>query len=379
MKKWRLVPWLWYDGLRMEIGIIGLPKSGKTTVFNALTEGKAETAAYSSATLAPNIGVTKVPDQRLQGLEEMFKPKRTIPAEVRYIDVAGEAKGWGKGEGLGGELLAHLSKADALIHVVRTFEDEKIPHIEGSISPERDLTIVDLELAFSDLAIIERRLKRIGDSLKGAKSPERETLLGEKELLERIRAVLEREIPIRKQELSPDEGRKIESYQFLTAKPMLVVLNIGEEKLPQAASLETEFGTRYPDLRFIALCGKLEMELAQLGEEAGEFRTALGIEESGLDRLIKLSYRLLGLISFFTTVSGEVKSWTIAQGSSALKAAGKIHSDMEKGFIRAEVISYDGLVRCGGPAEARKKGLLRLEGKGYPVQDGDVITFLFNV
>lgn len=364
----------------MEIGIIGLPKSGKTTLFNSLTKGKAETAAYSTAALEPNIGVTKVPDQRLRALGAMFKPKRTIPAEVKYIDVAGAAKGWGKGEGLGGQLLLHLSKVDALIHVVRVFEDEGIPHIEGSVDPRRDLATVALELSFSDLGIIERRLKRIEDSLKGAKSPERETLLREQALLERIRGSLEKEVPLQEQGLSPEESKVIENYQFLTAKPMLVVLNIGEPQLTKAASLEAETGARYPRLQVAALCGKLEMELAELSEaEAEEFRTTLDLGESGLDRLIRLSYQLLGLISFFTTASGEVKAWTIPKGTTALKAAGKIHSDMERGFIRAEVISYDDLVKCDGLAEGRKQELLRLEGKGYPVQDGDVINFLFNV
>ncbi|MFC1967819.1 redox-regulated ATPase YchF [Chloroflexota bacterium] len=364
----------------MEIGIIGLPKSGKTTLFNSLTKGKAETAAYSTAALEPNIGVTKVPDQRLRELEAKFKPKRTIPAEVKYIDVAGAAKGWGRGEGLGGELLVYLSKVDALIHVVRIFEDEGIPHIEGSVDPRRDLATVDLELSFSDLGIVEKRLKRIEDSLKGAKSPERETILREQALLERIRGSLEKEVPLQEQGLSLEESKVIENYQFLTAKPMLVVLNIGEPQLAQAASLEAEIGALYPRLRVAALCGKLEMELAELSEaEAEEFRTTLDMGESGLDRLIRLSYQLLGMISFFTTASGEVKAWTITRGTTAVKAAGKIHSDMERGFIRAEVISYDDLVKCGGLAEGRKQGLLRLEGKGYPIQDGDVITFLFNV
>ena len=220
----------------MEIGIIGLPKSGKTTVFNALTKGKAETEAYSSGTLAPNYGVAKVEDPRLSGLETIFKPKRVIPAEVKYVDVA-VPKGKGKGEGLSGELMSHLSKADALIHVVRSFTDERIPHIEGSIDPQRDIALMDMELAFSDLGIIERRLKRIEDSLKGAKSAERESLLREQALMSKMKSALESEVPVREQQLSEGEAKAIENFQFLTVKPLLVVLNIGEEQLPQASSL----------------------------------------------------------------------------------------------------------------------------------------------
>ena len=363
----------------MEIGIIGLPKSGKTTVFNALTKGEAEIETYASATLTPNYGVAKVQDPRLSGLQTIFKPKRVIPAEVKYVDVA-VPPGRGKGEGLGGELMSHLSKADALIHVVRSFTDERIPHIEGSIDPRRDIALMDLELVFSDLGIIERRLKRIEDSLKGAKSPERETLLREQALKSRIKSALEKEVPVRAQELSEEEAKVIENYQFLTAKPLLLVLNIGEEQLPQASSLEQELRSQYPQFQVAALCGKLEMELGQLEEaDAEEFRSALGIEEPALERIIKLSYELLGLVSFFTTASGEVKAWTVRRNAPAPRAAGKIHSDMERGFIRAEVISHDDLMKCGGLAEARKQGLLRLEGKNYPVQDGDVITFLFSV
>lgn len=361
----------------MEIGIIGLPKSGKTTVFNALTRGKAEIAAYASTTLKPNIGVAKVRDPRLVGLEAMFKPKRTIPAEVRYVDVAAPMD---LGKGLSGQLLSHISKADALIHVVRAFPAEAIPHVEGSLDPERDIASMNLELAFSDLAIMERRHKRIADSLKGAKPMEREALHQEQALLARIKSSLEKDIPVREQGLSEEEAKTVENYQFLTAKPLLVILNIGEDQLPQASSLEAELQPRYPQFPIAALCGKLEMELAQLSEaEAEEFRNALDIKEAALDRIIQLSYTLLNLVSFFTVVSDEVKAWTIHKDTPALKAAGKIHSDMERGFIRAEVVSYDDLMKCGSMAEARRQGLLRLEGKSYQVQDGDVITFLFNV
>jgi len=358
----------------MEIGIIGLPSSGRTTLFEALTGTKPETRTGA----AVNVGVAKVPDKRLYGLAKLFQPKRVVPAEIKYIDIVGS---FGKG-GMGGQLLTQLGTVDAFIHVVRLFEDASIPHVEGSLDPQRDVGAVDLELAFSDLAIIERRLKRIEESLKGARSQEREPLLKEAALLERIKKELEREVPLWQQGLTSEEGKLLENYQFLTAKPMLVVLNLGEEQIGQTISLEAEVLAHYkrPNFRVVALCAKLEKELVQLSEaEAADFRTSWGLSEPGLSRLLGISYDLLSLLSFFTTASGEVKAWTIRQGTTALKAAGKIHTDMERGFIRAEVIAYNDLMNCGSLAEARRRGLLRLEGKGYMVQDGDVITFLFNV
>ena len=366
----------------MEIGIVGLPRSGKTTVFNALTKGEAQTGAYSSSALAPNIGVVKVPDPRLDELTELLKPKRTVPAEVTYIDVAVPAKGLGRGEGPSGQFLAYLSKVDALAHVVRAFEDETISHSEGTVDPERDIGIMDLELAFSDLAIIERRLERLKGSLKGAKQQERGLIFQEQALLAKVKSALEGDVAIREQDLSGQEVKAIENFQFLTAKPMLLLLNIGEDQLPEASSLEAKFGSHYrrENCEVAVLCGQLEMELTQLSDaEAQEFRGSLGLGESGLDRIIRLSYGLLGLISFFTIASDEAKAWTIRCNTTVQKAAGKVHSDMERGFIRAEVIGHDDLVKCGGVAEARKQGLLRLEGKNYIVQDGDVVTVLFNV
>jgi len=362
----------------MKIAIIGMPKSGKTTIFNALTGGKAEVAAYSP-TLVPNTGVAKVPDSRLSMLEGIFQPKKTIPAEVSYIDIAGSLKSFGR-EGVGGEFLNYLTTADALLQVVRTFEDEKVPHPEGSIEPKRDIASLDLELAISDLAIIERRLDKLETSLKGAKAAERELYLKEQLLLQKAKAGLEKDIPIRQQGLAKDELKTLSNYQFLTAKPMLVVLNIGEEQISQASQLEGEVSSLYPQFAVVALCGKLEMELGQLSDaEAKEFREAMGLSTPALDRVIDLSYSLLGLVSFFTTVSSELKAWTIPGGSPAPKAAGKVHSDMERGFIRAEVISYSDLESCGNLAEVRKRGLLRTEGKNYIIQDGDIVTFLFNV
>lgn len=362
----------------MKVAIIGTPESGKTTIFNALTRGKAEVAGYSP-NLAPNIGTAKVSDSRLSALEGMFQPKKTVPAEVSYIDIAGSIKGFGK-EGAGGEFLSYLTTADALLQVVRTFEDDRVPHPEGSVDPKRDVASLDLELAISDLGIMERRLEKLDTGLKAAKAAERDPYLREQLLLQKIKAELEKEIPIRMQGLATEEIKMLANYQFLTAKPMLAVLNIGEEQIPETSQLEADVGSLYPQFAVVALCGKLEMELAQLtDDEAREFREAMGLDKPALDRVVELSYSLLGLISFFTTASSELKAWTIPSGTPAPRAAGKIHSDMERGFIRAEVISFSDLESCGNLAEARKRGLLRTEGKSYIIQDGDVVTFLFNV
>ncbi|MBF8267273.1 MAG: ychF [Dehalococcoidia bacterium] len=366
----------------MEIGIVGLPKSGKTTVFNALSRGSADISPFSASTAKPNLGVAKVPDPRLKILVDIFNPRRTVPAEVRYIDFPGTPEGLTRSQGITGEFLNLLQRTDALLHVVRAFPNPSVPHVEGNVDPHRDLVSMDMELAFADLAILERRVERLGSELKSAKASEREAKQREHAILDRIKGELGREMPIREQQLSAEGAKLLENFQFLTAKPMLIVWNIGEEDVPQAAELEEKLRGQYarPGVEVAALCGKLEMELAEMeeGEEA-EFRKAMGPGESGLSRGIRLSYALLGLISFFTVGPDEVKAWTIPCNTPAVRAAGKIHSDIERGFIRAEVISFDDMARCGSLAEARKKGLLRLEGKTYQVQDGDVITFLFNV
>ncbi len=367
--------------MSVDTGIIGLAKSGRTTVFSALTRGEG-TERHTREGLATHIGIAKVPEPCLNVLADMLHPKKVVPASATYIDIGASVKGLVKDKGIGGELLNQLSNVDALINVVRAFSDESIPHVEGSLDIERDIANMNLELIFSDLALLERRLERIGVSLKGAKPPERPGLLREQELLVKIKAELEKDVPIREMALSADEERVITNFQFLTAKPLLVVVNIGEDQLPQAESLAKELNSHYsrPKCRLMTLCGKLEMELAQLDDSAADaLRADFGITESGADRVIKLSYELLGLISFFTIASAEVRAWSIQSDTEAIKAAGKIHTDMERGFIRAEVISYNDLVKCGSLAEARKRGLLRLEGKNYIVQDGDVITFLFNV
>jgi len=363
----------------MKIAITGLPKSGKTTIFNALTKGKVEVTAYSSS-LTPNVGITKVFDSRLEVLQNMFQPNKTVPAEVTYVDIAGFSKSPHRGGGIEGESLNYLTTADALLQVVRAFEDENLPHPEGSIDPQRDIANLDLELAFSDLTIIERRLIKLEEALKGAKASEHEAYLKEQHLLQKIKSGLEKDLPIRQQDITKEELKALSNYQFLTVKPMMVVLNIGEEQIPQATLLENKLDSVYHQFAIVALCGKLEMELAQLNDaEAAEFRESMGLTTSAVDRIIDLSYHLLGFISFFTTASAELKAWTIPGGTLAVKAAGKIHSDMERGFIRAEVISYNDLQKCGSLAEARKRGMLRIEGKNYVVKDGDIVTFLFNV
>jgi len=364
----------------MEIGIVGLPASGKTTLFNSLTGGRAQVHAFGQTALEPNIGVVKVPDPRLQGLQALVNPKKLVPAEVKYVDVALQRDGSERRDEVGSQLRGYLSSADALMYVVRAFADDVVPHPKGSLDPARDVGLINMEFTLSDLGITERRLVRITDSLKGANQQEREALHRAEALLNRVKEALQQDMPVPHQPFAPDELRLLENYQFLTAKPVLIALNIGEAQLPQASVLEQTLRQAHPALKTAPVCAKLEMELSQLGEaDAAEFRSALGIRQGALDRIIRLSYEVLGLISFFTIASAELRAWTVTQGTAAQKAAGRIHSDMERGFIRAEVVSYTDLVAAGSLAEARKKGLLRLEGKTYTVSDGDVITFLFSV
>jgi ribosome-binding ATPase len=368
--------------MSVDIGIIGLGKSGKTTIFNGLTKGKAATGGYSSKAQSANIGMAAVPDERLYLLAKIFKPRKIVHAEVKYIDIGASLKEMATDKGIGGQLLNQLSTVDLLINVIRAFEDNSIPHPEGSLDVARDIETMNLELAFSDLTILEKRLERMVGSLKAAKATEKATILHEQEVLEKIKASLEKDIPIREMQLTADENKAISNFQFLTAKPLLTVVNIGENELPRAKTLESDLNAKYakPRCRLIASCGKLEMELSQMGEEAmDEFRKEFGMQESGLDRTIKVSYELLDLISFLTVGEDECRAWPVRRETEAVKAAGKIHTDIERGFIRAEVINYQDLLKCGGLVEAKRQGLLRLEGKNYIVQDGDCINFLFNV
>ncbi len=366
----------------MLIGIVGPPKSGKTTIFNALTRGHAETAAYATSRSELNAGVAKVPDPRLQALAEMYHTKRVVPAEVQYIDAPGPEGGASGDMAIAGEAMNALQGCDALLLVVRAFENPAVPHPKETVDPYRDAAEMELELAFADMAILERRRGRIQTHLKSAKATERPALTREMELLAGVQEALEREEPLRHQQLSPEAAALVGGYQFLTAKPLLIVFNIGEDALPERDALEEEMRRRLEGTRVevAALCGPLETELSQMdAEEAAEFRESLGTGEPGLERLLRLSYRLVGLVSFLTAGEPEVRAWSIVQGTPAVQAAGKIHSDIERGFIRAELVAFDDLMRMGSLAEARRHGLLRTEGKQYVVRDGDVINFLFNV
>lgn len=360
----------------MRIAIIGLSNSGKTTVFNALTRATAETAAFSSGQLEPNLATVKVPDARLDVLTRMFNPRKITSAEVQYVDVAGISSTQRQGEGLPPALLNYISGADALLHVVRAFEDVSVPHPEETVNAVRDIASIDLELAFSDLAIIERRLVRLNTEISKMAARERETRIVERDLLERIQHALENEIPIRDMDLTAEEERSLRGYQFLTAKPMLVVVNIGEEQLVAPPDLAYP----YRQSAIVPLCGKIEAELAQLDDEdARVFMDDLGIQAPARERVIRFSYDLLGLISFLTAGVDEVRAWTILRNTPAVEAAGAIHSDIQRGFIRAEIVAYTDLIAAGGMNEAKKAGTVRFEGKQYIVQDGDICHFLFNV
>lgn len=367
--------------MSLGIGIIGLSGSGRTTIFNALTGNNAETGGFGAASAA-HIGMAKVPDDRLDSFTKLFNPKKTTQAEIQYLDVGASVKTLAKGGGTAGQLLTQLAGVDALINVVRAFEDPAIPHPSGSIDVARDIGEMNLEVAFSDLAIIEKRFNRIASSIRGAKPEEKPRLLAEQELMHRLRDELEKDIPIREQKLTEEEEHLLVGYQFLSAKPLITIVNIGEADLSRSKRMEGELNQKFaqPNHRVIVLCGKLEMDLSGLDKASTlDFLKEYGLEQTGLERVIQASYELLGLISFLTVGPDEVRAWPITKGSTAQKAAGKIHSDIERGFIRAEVISYKELLECGTIAEAKKRGLLRLEGKTYIVQDGDVINFLFNV
>ncbi len=366
----------------MAIGIFGLPQAGKTTIFNAVTRGHAETASFRAGSSQPNIGIAKVPDPRLDDLADISKPKKIVPAEVEYIDIPAVPEGLGKTKGIGGEYLSLLQRCDALLLVARAFDDPSVPHVEETIDPYRDAATLHLELMFSDLAILERRQDRIAAQLRSAKQTERDQLTKEQSLIAAIKSGLESETPVREQELPPEAKPVLDNFQLLSAKPLIVVFNIGEDDVAGTPGIESEMAAKLArkGIGAAALCGKLEMELAQMTpEDEAEFRESLDAGEPGLDRMINLSYDLLGLISFLTTGPDETHAWTITKGSSAVEAAGKIHSDIQRGFIRAEVVSYEDLARVRSLPEARKQALLRTEGKTYPMQDGDVVNFLFNV
>lgn len=365
----------------MKLGIVGLPNVGKSTLFNAITKAGAESANYPFCTIEPNVGVVNVPDKRLDVLEKIYNSRKKVHAVIEFYDIAGLVKGASQGEGLGNKFLSHIREVASVVHVVRAFNDPNVVHVDGSVDPLRDIETINLELIFSDIEILERRIEK---TTKAARSGDKKAK-EEMDFLERIKAHLEAGKPVRTLEMTEDEAGLVNGYFLLTSKPVLYVANISEEDL-MAGNLENEFVKKIKEhaasenSEVVVVCAKLEEELSSLDdEEKKELLSEYGLEETGLDKLISSSYKLLGLMSFLTAGVQEVRAWTIVKGTKAPQAAGKIHSDIERGFIRAEIISYDKLVECGSEAAAKEKGFYRLEGKEYVMQEGDVVNFRFNV
>ena len=366
----------------MKLGIVGLPNVGKSTLFNSLTKAGAESANYPFCTIDPNVGVVTVPDERLNVLGEMYHTKKIIPAAIEFVDIAGLVKGASKGEGLGNQFLANIREVDAIVHVVRCFENSNIVHVDGSINPLRDIETINLELIFSDLEILERRISKVSKVARNDKSAAKE--LG---LLNKVKAHLEDGKLAKTFEEVDDEEEQawLESYNLLTYKPVIYAANVSEDDLADdAANNEGVQAVREyakgEQSEVFVVCAEIEAEISELDDDEKKmFLEDLGLKESGLEKLIKASYKMLGLISYLTAGEPEVRAWTITEGTKAPQAAGKIHSDFERGFIRAEVVSYDDLIACGSHTAAKEKGLIRLERKDYVVKDGDIMLFRFNV
>ena len=363
----------------MKIGIVGLPNVGKSTMFNAITNAGAECANYPFCTIEPNVGVVAVPDERLKVLTDMYKAQKTTPAIVEFVDIAGLVKGASKGEGLGNKFLSHIREVDAICEVVRCFEDPNVVHVEGSIDPARDIDTINLELILADMETLEKRIDRTKKMAKADKK-----YMQELDVLEKINQALTDGKPARSVVLSDEEKDLIKETMLLTAKPILYIANVSEEQLSDAENDEkvkkVKEIAKGENAEVIPLCVKIEEELTVLDEQdKKEMLHELGLEESGLDKVIKASYKLLGLMSFLTAGEPEVRAWTIKIGTKAPEAAGKIHTDIQRGFIRAEVVSYDDLVKEGSMNNVKEKGLLRLEGKDYIMQEGDIVLFRFNV
>ena len=366
----------------MQIGIVGLPQSGKTTVFNLLTRGSADVSGFGAVHDKPNIGIAKVVDERVDALTEIFKPKRKSYAELIYVDMPAPPEGFGKTRGISGQFLNQLQRMDGLLVVVRAFEDPSVAHVAESIDPLRDAETMLYEIAFADLEIVERRLDRLSELYKRPKPQERQAMQGEEVLLNRLKEGLEGGVRVRDQDVTNEEARRMNGFQLLSAKPAIVAANFGEDQVDEVESIESGLAGRIDEDRVPsgAVCGSLEAELSDMSEEEQqEFRESLGVGASGQKQILELSYRALDLITFLTVGEDEVKAWTVPKGTVGQGAAGRIPSDIQRGFIRAETVKYADFIECGNHAEARKRGLLRAEGKTYEVADGDLIDFQFNV
>ncbi|MBU6080048.1 MULTISPECIES: redox-regulated ATPase YchF [Allobacillus] len=366
--------------MSLTAGIVGLPNVGKSTLFNAITQAGALSANYPFATIDPNVGIVEVPDDRLNKLTELVKPKKTIPTAFEFTDIAGIVKGASKGEGLGNQFLSHIRQVDAICQVVRCFDDENVTHVSGKVDPIEDIETINLELILADLETVMKRYDKVE---KMAKQKDKESMF-EFEVLKKLREAFENETPARAVEFTKEQQKYVKQLHLLTVKPMLYAANVGEDELLDIEQNEhvqrvKEFAAA-EDAEVIVICAKVEAEIAELeGEEKTEFLQELGIEESGLDQLIKASYNMLGLATYFTAGEQEVRAWTFRTGMTAPEAAGIIHTDFQRGFIRAEIVSYEDLADAGSMAVAKERGQVRLEGKEYIVQDGDVIHFRFNV